>query len=168
MKTFREFISEANDDDPLTWGSVTDNPAFRRWFGKSVVVDSHGEPLILSHFTPNEFTVFKESNLLHEFADSESVGTFRSEYPDENEMEVYLRIERPLDLRDKSNHPPDAPTDPDDRKTMREYLDRHGYDGVIMSSNYGGTDYIVKSPYQIKDANWNSGDFDPNSPDIED
>jgi hypothetical protein len=39
--------------------SPLDNPAFRRWFGDSKVVDEQGQPLVLYHATFSSFTEFR-------------------------------------------------------------------------------------------------------------
>src|SRR5690606_32846946 len=38
----------------------TDNPFFKRWFGRSKIVDPNGEPLPLYHSTDAVFTAFDE------------------------------------------------------------------------------------------------------------
>ena len=38
--------------------SPLDNPAFRRWFGDSKVVDERGEPLVVYHGTAADFDTF--------------------------------------------------------------------------------------------------------------
>lgn len=40
-------------------GSRTSSPAFRRWFGQSVLVNPDGTPMRLYHWTPATFTKFK-------------------------------------------------------------------------------------------------------------
>ena len=45
-----EILTERQD--PL------DNPAFRRWFGRSVVVDGQGQPLRVYHGTAEDITAF--------------------------------------------------------------------------------------------------------------
>lgn len=39
----------------------TETPAFRKWFGNSVIVDSEGEPLVVYHGTSADFAVFDDS-----------------------------------------------------------------------------------------------------------
>lgn len=41
--------------------SVTDSAAFRKWFGKSRVVDSEGKPLVVYHGTAGDFDTFDAS-----------------------------------------------------------------------------------------------------------
>lgn len=64
-----------------TYKPVEENPKFKRWFGKSKVVDSDGNPLVVHHGTPNDFTVFKR-----EAANPESdlgAGFYFSNTPDD-------------------------------------------------------------------------------------
>lgn len=42
---------------------LTATPAFKRWFGHSKVVDSHGQPLIVYHGTNQPFTSFSADRL---------------------------------------------------------------------------------------------------------
>jgi GNAT superfamily N-acetyltransferase len=44
---------------------VTDSPAFRRWFGKSVVVDEDGAPLVVYHGTSADFETFRSLPQAH-------------------------------------------------------------------------------------------------------
>jgi hypothetical protein len=91
----------------------TGSAAFKRWFGKSQVVDENKEPLVVAHATNAEsFYEFKTSGLSAHFGSvdaaqarekdlrnfSEKVvgrdpGEFRTEF-------VYLKIENPLDMPD--------------------------------------------------------------------
>lgn len=80
-------------------------PAFRRWFGKSKVVDENGKPLVVYHATSDDFGSFDPSkdrrgNGLIFFAkDSSNAEATRSF--DNREatyvMPVYLRIEKMFD-----------------------------------------------------------------------
>lgn len=83
--------------------SPLDNPAFRRWFGNSKVVDARGEPLVVWHgagatdiqaFEPGGGTALlgKGIYLSRERREADEYAVMRggSVYP------VYLRVERPL------------------------------------------------------------------------
>jgi len=80
----------------------TDSPFFKKWFGKSKVVEENGEPLVVYHGTDREFTTFDplrqstESRLSQQgpgfyFTDkkSEAKGYGKS-------MEVYLSLDDPF------------------------------------------------------------------------
>jgi len=47
--------------------SPLDNPAFRRWFGTSEVVDENGEPRVMYHATFSPFTTFRVDHLGDEY-----------------------------------------------------------------------------------------------------
>lgn len=55
---------------------------------------------------------------------------------------------------------------PDYDKMMENQIKYLGYDGVIFKVNDKLKVYVAWSPYQIKSATKNSGDFNPNDPDI--
>lgn len=82
--------------------------AFKRWFGKSKVVDEKGEPLVVYHGTDTKFDEFKNKGgkvhvLFSTFdvprqgfffsPDSEAAGSFGK-----NVMPVYLSIKNPADF----------------------------------------------------------------------
>jgi hypothetical protein len=77
------------------------NRAFKRWFGKSVAVDSSGKPLVMYHGTNREFESFTQPYIWS----SEGI-LLASEYADaRHEQEggaaqvlpLYVRAERPMD-----------------------------------------------------------------------
>lgn len=84
--------------------SPLENPAFRRWFGDSVVVDEDGEPLVVYHGAKSSFDMF-------DFDRAVDLGMhFGTREQAEEAVEAvrergivrpfYLRLERPLKLRD--------------------------------------------------------------------
>lgn len=59
LRAARSFRAE---DGPAFMGvNQTETPAFRRWFGASKVVDADGKPLVVYHWTDNDFSVFDMS-----------------------------------------------------------------------------------------------------------
>lgn len=88
----------------------TDTPEFKRWFGKSKVVDDKGEPLVVYHGTPkagfSEFVSKKFNNVAGYFtvdtalANLSAVPTLSSEIPSANigVYPVYLSLQNPVDL----------------------------------------------------------------------
>ena len=54
-----------NNDSPVNRKFVeqTETTQFKRWFGKSKVVDRDGEPLVVYHATDADFTVFDRDKL---------------------------------------------------------------------------------------------------------
>lgn len=88
---------------------VTETPEFRRWFGKSKVVDEKGEPLVVYHgttatikeFDPklsDEFNVVTgDENVAGYFTDEPSVASiYAGERGGSNVLPVYLKLNNPL------------------------------------------------------------------------
>ena len=84
--------------------SATQTPAFRRWFGGSVVVDKNGDPRVMFHGTDvtdagGPFTVFEPGK------GRKTIAAFFSETEDHAHMygrniyPVYLSVKRPCDYR---------------------------------------------------------------------
>jgi len=89
--------------------SPLDNPAFRRWFGESVVVDERGEPLVVYHGTDKVFDVFRaHSRSINTTTfgpvETERTGIFLSTNPafsaeyGRRLMRVYASIEDPAEI----------------------------------------------------------------------
>lgn len=188
---------------------------FRRWFGDSVVVDSHGQPLVVYHGTNAKFTTFDlarkggntgwdntrlgffftaDRNLAEQFARDTSGGT--------EIMEVYVSIKKPLRLTTteiftnvgqaatlheifsgERISPEEALDSINEEIGLGEFgeimeaittpaaqaiMERDGFDGVISEFGGGHLEYVAFRPEQIKSATHNSGEFDPNNPDITD
>lgn len=142
--------------------SPLDNPAFRRWFGDSVVVGEDGEPLVVYHGTDDDdFKSFRAEAIPRGGRKGRLLGEgfyFTSD-PDQaarwgrHVITAYLRIENP--------------------RTQRGGLlvsASSDQDGTIAAGAPGTRDgevwFIVKSPYQIKSATDNDGSFDPDDPDF--
>ena len=157
----------------------TETKQFKRWFGKSKVVDRDGEPLVVYHATDADFTVFDRErlgeytsgNTSDEAAiESAKVGFWFSENDlrektgNEKVMEVYLSLENPMET--------DLYTmlDTLENMTAEEYraeLEEEGYDGLIVEDQeFGGKSYVAFKPNQIKSATDNVGTFDYFNPDI--
>jgi len=81
--------------------SATQTPAFRRWFGGSVVVGKNGDPRVMFHGTDagGPFTVFEPGK------GRKTIAAFFSETEDHahiygrNIYPVYLSVKRPFDYR---------------------------------------------------------------------
>jgi hypothetical protein len=165
----------------------TDSPFFKKWFGKSKVVDENGEPLVVYRGDRPGKEVFtgRENpyNLIQGnvfFSDNAKVAKFytdqRTNYlisPEQmNEADglygTYLRLKKPLEVDAKENSWTDIP-DPFDEGSIQiddlgEIAQKKGYDGMIIKNVYDqggfGTQYIAFSPEQIKSATGNRGTFD--------
>ena len=125
----------------------TETTQFKRWFGKSKVVDRDGEPLVVYHATDADFNVFDRErlgeytsgNTSDEAAiESAKVGFWFSENDlrektgNEKVMEVYLSLENPMET--------DLYTmlDTLENMTAEEYraeLEDEGYDGLIVTDS---------------------------------
>jgi len=125
----------------------TDTPEFRRWFGKSKVVDEHGRPRVVYHGTNadfNEFKVeFQRAGVQYRpgffFAEDEATARLYGE----KVMPVYLRAETGIVEKRRTGKPVDHIHDKER--------------GI----------WIVFDPKQIKSAVNNRGTFDPDDPRID-
>ena len=80
----------------------TDSAAFRKWFGKSKVVDENGQPLVVYHGTSDDFTVFgnKYAGRTWEmFSDSSEYSNRFASSRGGRLVPVYLSLRNPLDMR---------------------------------------------------------------------
>lgn len=93
--------------------SQTNTPAFRKWFGNSVIVDSEGEPLVVYHGMPGEMEggEFRPSSYgslgegIYFTSDPAAASNFATgkRYPGADEKlqgnvaPVYLKLEQPFD-----------------------------------------------------------------------
>lgn len=171
----------APDPDGVTYnqsGQIkTETDAFKKWFGKSKIVDKKGKPLVVYHGSYSNFEAFSEQAV----RDSDPDGFFSGfhfgnkeqansrldrfgqkgrdnlarfkKYP--NIMPVYLKIENPLRVEDVSNN-----------ESWQNWIDEakeQGYDGLVYANLYEGVgekdSYVAFYPEQIKSVN-NEGTFD--------
>lgn len=131
---------------------ITQTPEFKRWFGKSVVVDAAGQPLVCYHGTDAGFTEFSRPDQ----TDDDEAGIYFTTHPrvageysrDEggNIHAVYLRIENPFTVTMKqwANGETIGPTSARDE----------GHDGYIVRGMNRGKSkadtYIVFDPSQVR------------------
>ena len=134
-------------------------PSFKQWFGdwekdrdSSVVTDNNDEPLVVRHFTNDNFDTFDISK---------SDGfwfTDKADIDDDVGANGSGRVvEAFLNIRD-----PDYNSSNSD---VEEYLGGIEEDGIINIYD-GFTDYAVINPEQIKSATGNIGAFDNDNNDI--
>jgi hypothetical protein len=137
----------------------TDSPYFKKWFGKSKVVDENGEPLVVYHGTKGRFNEFERSRggefgsgmYFSENIDSAKMfGGFQAGDSEVVTMPAYLTLKNPLITSDR-NIP---------RGAGVKSLIKKGYDGVIGTTPNGQKQYIAFFPEQIKSATGNRGTFD--------
>jgi hypothetical protein len=135
----------------------TDSAAFKKWFGKSKVVDAQGNPLVVYHGTNTDFEQFITPN-----APEDHISTFFFT-PRPELAEIYVD-------KDPGGHIKPVYLSIQNPATMAQYfqggpaeLIKQGYDGIISPSE--GIFVVFKSN-QIKSATGNRGTFDTNDPSI--
>lgn len=164
--------------DERQWVQVR-TPAFRAWFGDwendpenaSMAMDENGEPRVVYHGTPNDFTAFRRDFLGSTtrgagtewgfyFSDSEDLARAVVEDYSGREAKViegYLNIRNPLrvDLKDYDG----------DLDAALEQLQDSDYDGAVISGlvDHGieSEDFLVLDGKQVKSATDNAGEFGP-------
>ena len=173
----------------------TETPEFKRWFGKSKLLDADGNPQVYYHATPEDFSEFKAGGKnaglsghaiwLSPYADHQAAahnigGGKRGFAAGTNVMPLYVKMERPLVIDDKTSlewarevfangsqeFPQVMP------KEWAAEVQRDGeYDGIIFKGEALGwgprsNEIMVFDPSQLKSAIGNNGKFDPTNPDI--
>jgi hypothetical protein len=152
--------------------AITDSPAFRRWFGKSKVVDAGGAPKVMYHGTAGDFSEFKPSksgmygpgiyitddptyaNAAAETAHTNEFYGRKNSNAAPSVMPVYAAIKKPFDTT--KNSVPDMST-----AEWVKQLKEQGYDGIKAFDQW-----VAFEPSQIKSATGNNGDFDGGNNDI--
>ena len=151
----------------------TETRQFKRWFGKSKVVNDDGTPKVVYHGTINNFNIFNtEAYFTDDYmnADGYAAG--------ENIMEVYLSLKNPLVIDAKGAKWDNLNTEYGN-STQSIAANAHiheKYDGIIFENINDSwiddedgdfsTVYVAFDPTQIKSATDNIGLFDTNNPDI--
>lgn len=162
------------------WLSVR-TKAFKNWFGDwenapedaSKVVDENGEPKVVYHGTPNEFTVFGNTQQ----NDAGWLGKGYYFYGVEEEshgymgkegghlMALFLNIRDPYYLSEEEH---DELVERDDVDFSAEFTERireDGYDGVYYNGDLR-QEWMALDSNQIKSVTNNRGTYDPKNPDI--
>jgi hypothetical protein len=142
----------------------TDSPYFKKWFGKSKVVDENGEPLVVYHGTDEMFNTFDPNQSgtgsglsTPAFWFSDAINTARDF--GEDVMQTYLSMKNPL-VKDFDGGSTSA------EKLLSLTYDAidKGHDGLILENfkdgSYTQTSFAVFKPEQIKSATGNRGTFD--------
>lgn len=148
-------------------------PEFKAWFGdwendpdnaSKVVNPKTGEPLVVYHYTEEQFDTF---NLNKARQSSDIPAFFFTTDPEmgmeygSHEMQVFLNIRNPADKPVISGGK--------DGKALREELVQNGFDGTVVDDSYDGhlsIEYAALRPNQIKSATGNTGAFDSGNDDI--
>ncbi len=183
FKNRNQTLSEVLDDDipyqlpPEAYNKQgkadVNSQAFKRWFGDSKAVDENGKVLELYHISKSDFDTFDiskagkntDGNLKLKgfwFGDAENSNVAENLYSNGGnihieKMPVYIKMENPYIVDNLNEFWENNST---------EKLKQQGYDGVInKGADFGGTEYIVFEPNQIKSV-YNRGTFDPNNDNI--
>ena len=194
IEKFNGFIHSITDSaSPVKprINSQTDTIQFKRWFGKSIMTEdgrAGGKPKVFYHGTDQYgFDVFRDNSF---FTDDEQ---FAKRYEAQRHQdykpgtyEVYLRIEKPFDIRNpkdrkifteyRNGHEP-TQTDSGamewtdfDYDELTEYLKENypnKYDGYVIQETYNDSlSYVPFEKSQIKSATDNIGTFDRNNGNI--
>jgi len=165
-------------------------PAFRRWFGKSKVVDENGKPLVVYHGTRGNFNEFKKTRegiffskdplVASKFAANSMLYTGDEALTENaNVMPVYLRMEKPFDASNRANVAK-VVSQLEDKKDVAafkegaskldwqlleryaDFIEQAGFDGYFVNE-FGENNYVVFDPKQIKSAIGNKGTYSPES-----
>jgi len=165
--------------------SPLDNPAFRRWFGTSKVVDERGEPLVVYHGTnAPAFDVFDVTRGAGFFGTGIYVTPDKRAAEDygESVIALYAKAEKPIDLTGDADaamsrllqYGVEAPYK--NLRTMTEYEVRArklredilaaGFDSALIETADGVFGWVLFHAGQVKSATDNVGTYDPDDPSI--
>lgn len=167
------------------WAQVR-TKAFKEWFGDwendpenaSKVVDENGEPMVVYHYTPNEFTEFDTEKI----GSSTDVGALgRGFYfsPSDKftlygdkKMALFVNAKNPMLLNNSNAFEAKEPFfkadykwDNESAQAFADDVQAKGYDAVYYE-NRGMDEIVAFRPTQIKSATDNVGTFDAENADI--
>lgn len=140
----------------------TETRQFKKWFGKSKVVDADGNPMTVYHGTNEDFNTFESKNGTYWFSgERDYAESMAEEREGDRVVEAYLRMENPYVTKLK----PGEFTDPTYEAPLIRKAKEDGYDGLIIENDTTDeiakdTFYVVFDPAQIKSATDNIGTFD--------
>jgi hypothetical protein len=164
--------------------TLDENPAFKKWFGDSKVVDENGEPLVVYTGTSKDkdFNTFRIPKNGAWFINDPAAA---SQYAVENDsmgykwdtgrpvatntaarvMPVYLRIENPYTLTEEETK--ELRYSGNYKRTQGIIFERakaKGHDGIDLGD---GVWVVIKDPNQIKSAIGNRGTYSTENPKID-
>jgi hypothetical protein len=164
--------------------TLDENPAFKKWFGNSKVVDENGEPLVVYTGTSKDkdFNTFRIPKNGAWFINDPAAA---SQYAVENDsmgykwdtgrpvatntaarvMPVYLRIENPYTLTAEETK--ELKYSGNYKRTQGIIFERakaKGHDGIDLGD---GVWVVIKDPNQIKSATGNRGTYSTENPKID-
>ena len=167
----------------------TESKYFKKWFGKSKVVDEAGKPLVVYHGTNRIFNKFKKGKRGYlgkgiYLTNQKSKAERYTDYGEEGIMPLYLKLENPLVIEGRAGDVPKAILEVLGKEKTYEkrlkkandnqldvitnsdikHLQELGYDGIIWKVG-SEIEYNVFNPEQIKSVD-NRGTFDEEDPNI--
>lgn len=169
---------------------ITENPAFKEWFGSSPVVDENRNPLVVYHTTDQDFDTFDLSKVGKNFGTDIGYkkGFFFSSDPKDLDITyfdlereigpsrvipAYVSMQKPYHVKINNNQKiPDhwaTTSDPDNyydntAKIINKKARLGKFDGIIVENIDTGKKLVIPfHPTQIKSI-FNEGTFDPNNP----
>ena len=183
------------DGEAVTLGAIRSNqtrtPEFKRWFEGSKIIDDNGDPMVVHHFTYNDFETFDSSWAARNFGrDPDGIDTIGNWFTDNADaryvspemggkrMDVYLSVKKPFYLDDIEGvaggdswlQLAKMVETEGGAAAVRERLQSEGYDGIILNGTHldgvRQNAIIAFRPEQIKSATANAGAFDPENPSI--
>ena len=171
-----------------------DTPEFKKWFTGSAVVNEDGSPRVMYHGTiSSDIGAFRsnrargqiaghfafEPDFASDFAISGHWNVIPEEGVNPSVYPVYLNVKKVFDVRDpKARSEMTRLGEPTNRGYDWTVLERPEFVRELRSKGYDGyldfeagdrkppTGIAVFNPTQIKSAIGNTGEFDPNNPDI--
>lgn len=167
----------------------TETLQFKRWFGKSMMVDANGDPLVMykgitestvppydgNTYPRHKIPTFRKDN--KQWLEVSSFWTYDKAFAERwasmlgsdgkgRVIEAYLRIENPYIIDAKGEYAGNIQFHEGNEEYMQAIEDPQ-YDGVIIRNTADEGDIvIVKDSNQIKSATDNIGTYDNNNPDI--
>lgn len=162
---FIHSIRDPNSPVKPKINSVTESKQFKRWFGKSKVVNPDGTPKVVYHQTGANFTVFNTDNPVAGANDSETPNGIFFKDNDHDiglggsiQMPVYLSIQRPLQFADRKaanawyqKHVPGYRELQDEMNSKLDPIDKAMND----LENEMFADGVTDEQYAAYDAQWN-------------
>ena len=165
---FIHSLTEANSPVKLKIKDVTESQQFKRWFGKSKVVNDDGTPKRVYHGTDKKFRVFRSKSGVYWFSESRDYAEAMAEERGGDRVEeVYLNIRNPYYAKLE----PGKFSDPNYEKALIREAKKRGCDGLIIQNDTDNeleaeTFYVAFKPNQIKSATDNVGTFSTETEDI--
>ena len=156
--------------------------AFKDWFGDwennpkdaSKAVDENGEPLVVYHGTPKNFSTFKDGVI---FTTTNEIAADKH-YGKAIPLFINIRNVRTIDYKGKDYTQNPLKEEYPKPENVFDTIDNiarvnkdKGFDGTIIlnvkdSTSYGIDEYIATNPNQVKSATNNAGRFSTNNNEI--